>query len=289
MNEWAGQRVAAGVEKARVGDHKGAIEDYDLAIALKPDHVDGLVARGASKVNLGQINAGVVDLERAANLDPSHRNAKPYLDRTLAKFGVKRDEAEKKPVGELMSKATLSHRDSKEGKQGVAVGQPAVSKDSAHHQLIFDSETFEDPIQATKRRRDSSRRSKHKRHRRSRNRSSSSSSSSSPSPPADRQDVVNRSRTIKQGANTQGGIADSSVSSKPLPPYIGDASPSDLSRIVQKIWNETSTPSTSSESDSSSSPARSRKRSRKKSKKSSRRRKKSSSRGKGRSSSKKRR
>ena len=50
---WRGSRhgrVACGVAKARDGNHEAAIRFYDKALALHPQCVEGLVARGAACV-----------------------------------------------------------------------------------------------------------------------------------------------------------------------------------------------------------------------------------------------
>ncbi|CAK9090320.1 Hypothetical protein SCF082_LOCUS42604, partial [Durusdinium trenchii] len=62
---WADQRVREGLAKARAGDQKAAMERYDAALELCPQHKEssalrttwseeGLVGRGAALANLGK-------------------------------------------------------------------------------------------------------------------------------------------------------------------------------------------------------------------------------------------
>jgi len=57
-----------GVAKARLGDYKGAIQDFNKVIELKPKDADAYARRGASKLSLGQKNSGCLDLSKAGEL-----------------------------------------------------------------------------------------------------------------------------------------------------------------------------------------------------------------------------
>jgi tetratricopeptide (TPR) repeat protein len=59
-----------------------AIEDFDKVLALQPDNVDALIARGDASSNLGRAGRALVDLNRAVALAPDRPAA--YLARGLA-------------------------------------------------------------------------------------------------------------------------------------------------------------------------------------------------------------
>lgn len=59
-----------------------AIEDFDKVLALKPDNVDALIARGDAFSNIGDAGRAIIDLNRAVALAPD--GPTPYLFRGLA-------------------------------------------------------------------------------------------------------------------------------------------------------------------------------------------------------------
>jgi tetratricopeptide (TPR) repeat protein len=86
--DWASNRVKQGVSLARGGKHKEALEIYDEALKLCPNHVDGLTARGAALANLGRLPAASAALEQALLIDPDNVNARSYLDATRRRMDV---------------------------------------------------------------------------------------------------------------------------------------------------------------------------------------------------------
>ena len=51
-----------------LGDHKGAIQDYNKAIELNPNYALAYGLRGLSKIKLGQKDSGCLDLSKAGEL-----------------------------------------------------------------------------------------------------------------------------------------------------------------------------------------------------------------------------
>ncbi|CAK9083917.1 unnamed protein product [Durusdinium trenchii] len=77
---WADQRVREGLAKARAGDQKAAMERYDAALELCPQHKEGLVGRGAALANLGKAREALKDFDAALRIDPEDANALKYRD-----------------------------------------------------------------------------------------------------------------------------------------------------------------------------------------------------------------
>eukprot|EP00931_Biecheleriopsis_adriatica_P054227 TRINITY_DN31899_c0_g1_i1.p1 TRINITY_DN31899_c0_g1~~TRINITY_DN31899_c0_g1_i1.p1 ORF type:complete len:602 (+),score=137.94 TRINITY_DN31899_c0_g1_i1:25-1806(+) len=77
---WADRRVREGVARARAGDQKAAIERYDAALDLCPQHKEGLVGRGAALTNLGRAREALRDFDAALRIDPQNSNAIKYRD-----------------------------------------------------------------------------------------------------------------------------------------------------------------------------------------------------------------
>jgi len=51
-----------------LGDYRGALQDFNKAIELKPDLAEAYGARGLSKIKLGQKDSGCLDLSKAGEL-----------------------------------------------------------------------------------------------------------------------------------------------------------------------------------------------------------------------------
>ncbi|CAJ1348290.1 unnamed protein product, partial [Effrenium voratum] len=62
---WADRRVREGIGKARSGDQKAALERYEAALELCPQHKEGLVGRGAALANLGRAREALRDFDAA--------------------------------------------------------------------------------------------------------------------------------------------------------------------------------------------------------------------------------
>lgn len=50
------------------GDNRGAIEDHNKAIELKPDDLDAYFNRGISRSKLGEKDKAIADYQKAADL-----------------------------------------------------------------------------------------------------------------------------------------------------------------------------------------------------------------------------
>jgi tetratricopeptide (TPR) repeat protein len=60
----------AATRKLQLGDLKGALKDYDQAIAQNPQDADTLVNRGIAQAELGQNQAAIADYTKAIELKP---------------------------------------------------------------------------------------------------------------------------------------------------------------------------------------------------------------------------
>lgn len=88
--DYAAAYVHRGTAKDELDDLKGAIEDYDEAVRLKPID-DALAAlaylkRAEAKLALGENRAAVEDYDEVIHLKPS--DAKAYYKRGRAKAGI---------------------------------------------------------------------------------------------------------------------------------------------------------------------------------------------------------
>ena len=66
--EGASRLVAEGLERARQGDYRGAMEHYDRAIGVDPDNADAYVGRGFARLALGDTPGGEADLQQGSRL-----------------------------------------------------------------------------------------------------------------------------------------------------------------------------------------------------------------------------
>ena len=69
--------------KDELGDYKGAVADYDIAILLNPSDADAYLNRGVAKNKLGQYFAAITDFDTAIRLNPDYADA--YYNRGVAK------------------------------------------------------------------------------------------------------------------------------------------------------------------------------------------------------------
>ena len=58
-----------GIAKNELGDHKGAIQDYNKAIELNPNYALAYYKRGNAKIKLGQKDSGCLDLSKAGEME----------------------------------------------------------------------------------------------------------------------------------------------------------------------------------------------------------------------------
>ncbi|KCV69631.1 hypothetical protein H696_04049 [Fonticula alba] len=83
LKRWASELTVAGIEQARAGHFDKAINSYNSALDLDPEHLDCLVARGAALANTRHLARALDDFERVLQLQPNHPNAKLYYDSVL--------------------------------------------------------------------------------------------------------------------------------------------------------------------------------------------------------------
>ena len=75
-----------GYLKNEKGDFKGAIEDFDKAIAINSTNVEAYNNRGLAKANMGNNPEAIVDYNKAIAIDPKYEKA--YNNRGLAKANM---------------------------------------------------------------------------------------------------------------------------------------------------------------------------------------------------------
>ena len=80
-----------GQEKYELSDYENAIDDYDTAIYLNPDHAEAHNNRGNAKYKLGRYDAAIDDYDTAIYLNPDHVDT--YNNRGKAKHNLGRYDA----------------------------------------------------------------------------------------------------------------------------------------------------------------------------------------------------
>ncbi len=76
-----------GLAKAKAGDDRGAIADFELALIATPEWAEIYYRRGLAYFDLGEILTAVGDYTQALALDPQHRDC--YYARALARLMLK--------------------------------------------------------------------------------------------------------------------------------------------------------------------------------------------------------
>jgi tetratricopeptide (TPR) repeat protein len=71
----------------KLGDNHGAVQDFDQAIRLKPDHAAAYLKRGNARARLGDLRSGLADYDRAIGLDPVYADA--YFNRGVVRYQLK--------------------------------------------------------------------------------------------------------------------------------------------------------------------------------------------------------
>ena len=85
-NPLANQYFYQGVEKYKVGNFQGAIDDYTRAIEINPQYAAAYQLRGSSKSILGDIQGAIADYTKVIEIDPQDANA--YQLRGIAREKV---------------------------------------------------------------------------------------------------------------------------------------------------------------------------------------------------------
>ena len=80
-----------GVAKDDLGDHPGAIADYDKAIELNPDDDAALNNRGLVKSDLGDYQGAIEDLDKAIRLEPDNSHFQNIKAHILLAHGKETD------------------------------------------------------------------------------------------------------------------------------------------------------------------------------------------------------
>ncbi|KAG8235263.1 hypothetical protein J437_LFUL014263 [Ladona fulva] len=86
-SKWAFRSVAEGIEHFKSGRHSEAFQCLNKALNIDPRNVEGLVARGALYANSGSFQKAIEDFESAHKLNPNHQNARKYMGETLVALG----------------------------------------------------------------------------------------------------------------------------------------------------------------------------------------------------------
>lgn len=86
-SKWAYRNVADGIDHFKAGKHTEAFQCLNKALTIDPKNVEGLVARGALYANSGNFQKAIEDFETALKLNPNHANARKYMGETLVALG----------------------------------------------------------------------------------------------------------------------------------------------------------------------------------------------------------
>ncbi|XP_074041206.1 uncharacterized protein isoform X2 [Leptinotarsa decemlineata] len=94
-SKWAYRNVADGIDHFKAGKHVEAFQCLNKALTIDPKNVEGLVARGALYANNGNFQKAIEDFETALKLNPNHANARKYMGETLVALGRNYEEENK--------------------------------------------------------------------------------------------------------------------------------------------------------------------------------------------------
>ncbi|XP_028128031.2 tetratricopeptide repeat protein 14 homolog isoform X1 [Diabrotica virgifera virgifera] len=94
-SKWAYRNVADGIDHFKAGKHVEAFQCLNKALNIDPKNVEGLVARGALYANSGNFQKAIEDFETALKLNPNHGNARKYMGETLVALGRSYEEENK--------------------------------------------------------------------------------------------------------------------------------------------------------------------------------------------------
>ncbi|KAL1437844.1 hypothetical protein MTO96_048540 [Rhipicephalus appendiculatus] len=139
-SKWAYKSLKDGVMHFKAGNHSEAFACLNKALQIDPENVEALVARGALFANNSNLRRALEDFEQALTLNPNHPNARKYMSETLVALGryyEERGDLEgavktyKKAV-----KVNLSNTDAREAliamevKERKKEAEPLVSQDT---------------------------------------------------------------------------------------------------------------------------------------------------------------
>lgn len=85
--KWAFKSVAEGIEHFKSGQHSEAFQSLNRALAIDPRNLEGLVARGALYANSANFQKAIEDFEVALKINPNHPNTRKYMGETLIALG----------------------------------------------------------------------------------------------------------------------------------------------------------------------------------------------------------
>ncbi|XP_077516164.1 uncharacterized protein LOC144126106 isoform X4 [Amblyomma americanum] len=92
-SKWAYKRsdlnsfLKDGVMHFKAGNHSEAFACLNKALQIDPENVEALVARGALFANNSNLRRALEDFEQALTLNPNHPNARKYMSETLVALG----------------------------------------------------------------------------------------------------------------------------------------------------------------------------------------------------------
>lgn len=73
-----------GLVRAKSGDIKGAIEDFNQAIRINPNYAQAYIYRSATRIELGDIKGAIEDCNQALRIHPNYAEA--YIYRSAARI-----------------------------------------------------------------------------------------------------------------------------------------------------------------------------------------------------------
>ncbi|XP_075748431.1 uncharacterized protein LOC119164176 isoform X3 [Rhipicephalus microplus] len=86
-SKWAYKSLKDGVMHFKAGNHSEAFGCLNKALQIDPENVEALVARGALFANNSNLRRALEDFEQALTLNPNHPNARKYMSETLVALG----------------------------------------------------------------------------------------------------------------------------------------------------------------------------------------------------------
>nr|CAD7427649.1 unnamed protein product [Timema monikensis] len=111
-SKWAFRSVAEGIEHFKSGRHSEAFQCLNKALNIDPRNVEGLVARGALYANSGSFQKAIEDFETALKLNPNHQNARKYMGETLVALGRRSRKRRRRSSSSSSSSTSGSSRSS---------------------------------------------------------------------------------------------------------------------------------------------------------------------------------